>query len=339
MYRYRGFGLIELMIAITLGLILSTAIIQVFLASRTTYQVQESLSMIQENARFGMHFMGKEIRMSGYMGCNSVGNIEVNVIAKPASAVDFLPLQGEDDVAKSNDFNALAGTDTLEIKRGSDDAVTLTGNLAPSNSSIQIEDNTYNIVKNDYVLVSDCTSADVFRVTNTPKEAGKGTTSLDHGSAANSSNRLSKIYGGDSEVFGFQTTRFFIRDSGRDTAGGQPIYSLYSQQRSLGSGGAMGAAVELIEGVENLQLEYGIDSDGDRAINRYVKAPAVADWNTVLSVRVELTLAANDVGVVGRSGQADAQSVYDTSGQLIDNTDGRMRQVFSSVFAVRNRLP
>ena len=57
MNAQRGFGLIELMIAITLGLILSTAIIQVFLASRTSYQLQESLSMIQENARFGMHFM------------------------------------------------------------------------------------------------------------------------------------------------------------------------------------------------------------------------------------------------------------------------------------------
>lgn len=338
MYRYRGFGLIELMIAITLGLILSTAIIQVFLASRTTYQVQESLSMIQENARFGMHFMGKEIRMSGYMGCNSLGNVNVNVIAKPASAVAFVPLLGENNVGNSNDFNALPGSDTLEIKRGSDEMITLTGNLALGNDQLRIEDNTHNFVKGDYLLASDCSSADIFRITNAPKKAGEGTTTLIHDTSANSSSNLSKVYGADTDIYGFETTRFFVRDTGRTNASGQAIYSLFSQQRAIGSGGTMGAAVELIEGVENLQLEYGIDANEDRAIDRYVDASLVSDWNTVVSVKVELTLVGNDPGVVGQTGQTDAQSVYDSAGQLLKNADGRMRQVVSSVFAVRNRL-
>ncbi|WP_374972679.1 PilW family protein [Spongiibacter marinus] len=340
MNAQRGFGLIELMIAITLGLILSTAIIQVFLASRTSYQLQESLSMIQENARFGMHFMGREVRMAGYMGCNSVGNIDVNVIAKPATyAADFVPVKGEDDVGAGHNLGAVEGTDTIQILRGGDGSVRLTGNLAPNNANVQIEDNTYNIAKGDYVLISDCTSADIFRVTNTPKESGKGTATLTHGNGSNTSNRLSKIYGGDAEVFGFEVTHFFVRDTGRDTAGGRPVLSLYSQQRATGSGGSMAAAVELVEGVENLQIVYGLDTDNDRAIDSYADASAVTDWQQVVSAKLELTLVANDEGVVGRTGSVDAQSVYDSSGQLLSNTDGRMRQVFSSVFAIRNRLP
>ena len=69
--RQQGLSLVELMIAITLGLVLSAAVIQVFMASRSSYRVQESLSLIQESARFAMDYIGREVRMAGYMGCNS----------------------------------------------------------------------------------------------------------------------------------------------------------------------------------------------------------------------------------------------------------------------------
>lgn len=334
----RGFSLVELMIAITLGLVLSAAIIQVFLASRASYQVQESLSMIQENARFGMHFMGRELRMAGYVGCKSVGDIELNVIASPA-ADDLRALQGEDNIGEGNALNALPGSDTVEILRAGDGSVRLTGNLAPNNANVQIEDNSHNIVKGDYVLISDCMSADLFRVSNSPKPSGKGSTTLTHANGINTSNRLSKIYGADAEVFGFERTLFFIRDTGRKTASGLPIISLYRQQLGLGSGGAMTAAEELVEGVENMQLLYGLDTDGDSAVDRYASADTISDWQVVVSARLELTLVANDPGVVGRSGAANAQNIEDASGNALSNEDGRMRQVFSSVFAIRNRLP
>ena len=48
----------ELMIAITLGLFLSAAVIQVFLATNSSSKVQDSLAQVQENARFAMRFLG-----------------------------------------------------------------------------------------------------------------------------------------------------------------------------------------------------------------------------------------------------------------------------------------
>src|SRR5690554_3818347 len=87
--RQQGFGLIELTIAITLGLLLSTAAIQVLLATNSTSRLQQSLAQVQENARSAMRFLGEKIRTAGYMGCSSIGTIDVNVIAVPAAAVDF----------------------------------------------------------------------------------------------------------------------------------------------------------------------------------------------------------------------------------------------------------
>ncbi|WP_234701863.1 PilW family protein [Spongiibacter marinus] len=295
--------------------------------------------MIQENARFAMAFLGKEIRMAGYMGCSSVGNIEPNVIAKPASDVDFIPVVGQDNVAAGHERDAVPGTDVIRIKRGSDETIKITGNLSPNNANVQIENNSIDIKQNDYVLIADCSTADIFRVTNSPKGEGKGKTTLAHASSNNSNNRLSKIYSGDAEIFGFETTHFFVRDTGRKTAGGSPVYALYSQHRGLSSGGAEEPAIELVEGIENLQLSYGLDTSGDRAVDEYKAADAVADWLDVVSVRVELTLVGNDENIVGEDGDADAQTVTDRDGNTIANGDGRMRQVFTSVFALRNRLP
>src|SRR4030065_2150496 len=67
----RGFSLIELMIAMTIGLVILAAVVQIFIRSHATSQLDEGRSRIQESARFTMDFLSKDIRMAGYMGCNS----------------------------------------------------------------------------------------------------------------------------------------------------------------------------------------------------------------------------------------------------------------------------
>ena len=339
--RQAGFGLVELMISITLGILLSTAVIQVFLATNSSSKIQDSMAVIQENARFAMRFLSREIRMAGYMGCSSVGAAEFNNIAEPASEVDFSPataLVGVDNVVSGNALNAIVGTDTVRLKRASDEFLTITGNYAPDNANIQVEDNAIGFVKSDYVLVSDCASGDVFRITNTPKEAGKGKATFTHANGSNSNNRLSKIYTGEAEVFGFETIDFFIRDTGRKSSGGNPINALFIQQRGVGTGGVTPAPVELVEGVENMQLSYGVDNNGDLAVDAYQTAAAVADWSTVLSVRIQLTLYGLEDNVVGQDGSVNAQQLVDRDGVAVANNDGRLRQVFTNVFAIRNKM-
>lgn len=331
------------MISITLGLVLSTVVIQVFLASKHSAQMQNSLGRVQENARFAMRFLGRDIRMSGFMGCSSAGAIAVNNIAIPAADGEFslaTALVGEDNVVASHALSPIAGSDILHIRRASDERIRITGTLPPNNANVQIENNSIGLQKSDFVLISDCQSADIFRITNTPKTTGAGATTLTHANGTvNSDNKLSTIYGADAEIFGFESTDFFIRDTGRNTSSGAAISALYIRQRLIGSGGVTSAATELVEGVENMQLLYGVDADGDRTVDSYQNAAAVADWTTVLSVKVELQMAANEEGVVGRTGTAAAQTEIDASGNVITNNDGRFRKVFTNVFAVRNKLP
>jgi type IV pilus assembly protein PilW len=67
------------MVAITLGLVLTAAALSIFLSNRQSYEVTETLSRLQENARFGLDSMIRDLRAAGYFGCvpNGVGSVGV----------------------------------------------------------------------------------------------------------------------------------------------------------------------------------------------------------------------------------------------------------------------
>ena len=69
LYRMRGLTLIELMIAMLIGTILILGIVQVFACSRAAYQLSEGLARVQENGRFAMDYLQRDIRMAGHFGC------------------------------------------------------------------------------------------------------------------------------------------------------------------------------------------------------------------------------------------------------------------------------
>ncbi|MEE5052707.1 prepilin-type N-terminal cleavage/methylation domain-containing protein [Pseudomonas alliivorans] len=71
----RGFGLVEIMVALVLGLVVSLGIVQIFTSSRATYQSQNASARMQEDARFVLSKMIQEIRMTGMYGCLSLSNV------------------------------------------------------------------------------------------------------------------------------------------------------------------------------------------------------------------------------------------------------------------------
>lgn len=65
----KGFTLIEIMIALLLGAFLIGGILQIFINTRETYRMQDALSRLQENGRFAMDFIGRDLRMVDYRSC------------------------------------------------------------------------------------------------------------------------------------------------------------------------------------------------------------------------------------------------------------------------------
>jgi type IV pilus assembly protein PilW len=71
LHRIGGFTLIELMVAMTLSLVLVAGVLAVMLNSRQTYEVHDYTADMQENARFAMYILSRELRAAGYYGCSN----------------------------------------------------------------------------------------------------------------------------------------------------------------------------------------------------------------------------------------------------------------------------
>lgn len=72
--KSKGFGLIEIMIALVLGLVLVLGITQIFASSRQTALVQDASATLQEDARYVLTRMTQELRMAGMFGCLSLAS-------------------------------------------------------------------------------------------------------------------------------------------------------------------------------------------------------------------------------------------------------------------------
>jgi type IV pilus assembly protein PilW len=68
-HRAMGFGLIEIMISLLLGLLIVAGVIQIFISAKNTYLSQNASAVMQEDARFILTKMAQEIRMVGMFGC------------------------------------------------------------------------------------------------------------------------------------------------------------------------------------------------------------------------------------------------------------------------------
>ncbi|NOY12215.1 MAG: prepilin-type N-terminal cleavage/methylation domain-containing protein [Deltaproteobacteria bacterium] len=340
----RGMSLVELLVAMVIGLVLLGGVYQVFTGSTTSSRENQQFSRLQENARFAMEILGREIRAAGYTGCfggDLVNNLKPTGTGYVAEFLDFTnAVEGYDwngagwtPAIDTTVIPSAAGGGDILIVRGidDDDRVEITGNNSNS-ANLQVVSRT-GIDQKDIVVVSDCTGGDIFQVTNNNPAA-----TLAHGVSTNPGNlsppKLSKGYKSGAEVYKIRSLIFYIRNNPSG------VLSLY-RLRWDGTSGASGAVVaeELVQGVEVMQIRYGIDTNGDRQVDSYVTAAgAAADWSEVVAVRIALLLQTE----IGGKTPVDTAS-YDLDGDGNPDygpiNDRRMRRVFKATFTLRNKVP
>lgn len=113
----QGFGLIELLIALALGLIVVLGVVQIFIAAKNTYVSQNSAAAMQEDARFVLSKMIQEIRMVGMFGC--LGAITDSSTAGDFSAAQITPISWDNANLKltlvTADVGSGGGTPTWTV--------------------------------------------------------------------------------------------------------------------------------------------------------------------------------------------------------------------------------
>lgn len=340
--KQHGLTLVELMIALTLGLVLLGGIIAIMMSSRQTYRVNEALSRMQDSARYAFQVLSRDIRMAGYFGCVGSATSITNTLNGPT---DFLWDFGKtiigyeatsatawNVVPDSSIISPLGGTDIIVV-RGvlGDGSVTPAkvvdhpGGTPPGSANLKVGNNN-DLAEGDVVMVSDCLGAAVFQITNFAT-APAGFENVVHNTGSpgivpgNLTKNLGQEYTGG-EVLKVSTRSYFIRTNA--TTGRPALY------RRVGTADAE----ELVEGVENMQILYGEDTNGNNTADVYRKANAVTDWAKVVSVRLRLLMQTIDNNVASEAQPYTYNDVAATT-----PTDRRLRQVYSTVIALRNRAP
>jgi type IV pilus assembly protein PilW len=127
------------------------------------------------------------------------------------------------------------------------------------------------------------------------------------------------------EVMEFDRFSYYL---GNNPAG---VRSLY--RNSVNDG-----AAELVEGVEDMQIIYGIDINNDRAADQYQTASGVANWEQVVSVRISLLMASPDNNLTSSAQTYRIDADDDGTPDAIVAGDRRIYQTFSTTVGIRNRL-
>ena len=321
----QGFSLVELMIAITIGLVVVAAVGYLYLGTRQSFRLSDGMSRMQENARMSTELMARDVRMAGYVGCGNLQNATVNTIANaPIPAISAAnAIVGQDTAASTANFMGSGITrpagDAVSVMGAFGGGVGLVGNLDPSNANIQINGNPLNFAVGDVLVVTNCTNADVFRPTSV---SGGGTVTMSHGNSTNTGNRVG-TYGPDAFVYKMEQYTYFI---GTNPAGRRSLY-----RTSLTEGTA-----ELVEDVWDMQIEYGQDTNGNGAADSYGDAATIAGaWAQVVSARISFLLRSPENNVV-----PSAQTYnYNGAAVVAGAGDRRLYQVLTTTIAVRNRAP
>ena len=203
----------------------------------------------------------------------------------------------------------------------------------PDVDGSSVPDGYCGLCEGDAVLVSNCQEAVAFQITNTQSVgAGVDQVNIVHSAGGsnpgNSTPLLPLALKTGDEVMKVSTKVFYV---GMGTTGP----SLFMRQGSAD-------AIELVEGVENMQVLYGEDTDAtpDNIPNRYVAATDVIDFANVVAVRVSILLrsvkelpwrtAKNETYLLGGMDN-------DTAVRVTSPTDKRLRKVMSTTIKVRNR--
>jgi type IV pilus assembly protein PilW len=337
----RGMGLVELLVWMAISLLIISVIGVVYANTKQLTRVNDNVSRLQENGRFVVYLLDRDIRMAGFRGCNgndaSIPYLSVlNSVAYPyqfnIAIAGYHGTGGAWAPTLPTDISALTpaplvGTDVVTVRFIDGTGVPLTAAMSNSSDDIQVAAGS-TLATGDVLLIADCSTYAIFNASNF--NLGNGNLKHDTGggtSPGNTTKDLGNPFRTDAAVYRLVTRTYYVAPSARKPG----TNALWSNSVPVYNGQAQ--PEEMVEGVDGLALSFGEDLDGDRAANRYVTANAVGTWNNVVSVKAQLLMATI------RDNTTTAPQVYTFNGVSTTPTDKRLRSVLSSVVTVRNRVP
>lgn len=337
LHAQRGFSLTELMIAATIGLVILAGMSTLFVNNSRTQAEIEKANRQVENGRFALQTLSSDLHNAGFLG-----EFDPTILTQPAAVPDpcavtvaalkdALPLavQGIDDAAAdalSCLPDLLAGTDVIVVRRTDTCVVGTTGCVAASAGG-------------PYFQASLC---------DLGTELGSGDSAnfyaLDI--TTSSLDRRQRNCTTTAVVRRYLTHVYYIAANDND---GDGIPTLKRAELGVSGGALQMAVVPLVNGIQNLQVEYGLDTDEDGVADQFSANPetsggcaaaacAVTNWRQAVSLKLNL-LARNLEQTTGYTDTTSYTLGLDADGESVvvaAPRDAYKRHVFQSLVAMPN---
>lgn len=295
----RGFSLVELMIAMVLGLVIIGGAVSMFLANKQTYRTTENLSRVGENVRMAFELMARDVREAGATSCGNSTRV-ANVVngggnwwADWGNAVRGYD-GAEDDPAVTEgaaNGNRVVGTDSIQILGIDDEALSIDVHN-PTSAQFKLNEPSSSLTAGDIVIACDPDHAAIFQITNYNNNV-----TLVHNTGTGKPGNCSKglgfptecttngnpyTFGKNSQLAKLSATDWYVGNNGRAQTGGR---SLYRMRLNTENGEPKTTAEEMVDGVRDMQISYL-----RRGATQYVPASGLttADWANVIAVRIAI---------------------------------------------------
>jgi type IV pilus assembly protein PilW len=279
-----GFLIVEMLIALGLGIFLVSLTLPAFMNNLQAFETAKAIATTQENARYVMSEFSRVLRDTGFRGCNSQSINLTNATGTADYDFAYGPKgfeRGADEAItgiESDDYDIKDATDAISIKRLVVINTMLAQDYNPSATTVTLN-RADQLKVGDVIFVDDCKTAVMLQITALA------------GNQATLSQALPaqfKFKAGI-PIYKFENTTFFIALSQLyvNNKGAIPN-SLWRKINAQ-------TPEELVAGIENIQLSYGIDLDDDGTPNQFLTATQVgANFNKVSMLRLKIAASSLD---------------------------------------------
>ncbi len=312
--RQDGFSLLELLLAAALGALTTAAVAQLFVSNARTSVLQTGQARLQESARLALHFLADSVRSAGYLGCapatlaDGLGGTWRGDLAEDIAR----PVAGADDVGDAGDVPAWELGDR-ELKPGSD--VVLFRRIDGRGHDLAqpfaadgelIVASSFATVSGRLAVLSACGRLGVLGIESVARRGGRVAlaAAVDVDALAPEGVVYGDPAGPAATVLApVVSETYFVARSRFVNNRGEPGWSLWRKTSR---------ADEVVSGVDDLQVLYGIDTtpdDADVTPARYVAADGIGA-GVVRSVWIRVT--ASSVDAVGEGDQPLQQTISQT---------------------------
>ena len=356
-----GMTLPELMVGLAVGVFVVMVAIATFVSTRKLNVVNSASTRMTENARLATETLHTDLRSAGFAGCRTfeqrLDGPPVVLLNSDLDTTGFIS-QGNSGVRGFNGaagghspalpsviataltnasltaYAPLATSDVVSVRVPADNVTLgLVSSMTSTTDAptVQAALVTNTITLGDVVLVSNCKASAIFQVTAAnPKATGILTHASGTLTPGNAGTDLQHVFRSDANVYRLQTRHYYVAPSKLRTG----TNALWRLSVPAPAGGTL-VPEEVASGIDRLVIDYGVDSDTtpDLNVNRYLKADAVADWDRVLSARVQL------VAATAENGMAQGNQQYKFNGATETAPDKRLRTVLTEVVTLRNGAP